>query len=1303
MKRSLSILALIILFSFSITFAETITVSGDVSGTWSADTVLVVGEVRVPQEQTLTIEPGVKVMFQGFFEFIVDTNATLTSVGTETDSIVFASYAPGGQWGGIKFIDANDSSNMAYCIISDGSIQTGATSDGGGAIYLYYTNLTLEHCTLKGNEAELVDASGGAIYCYWSHPTISDCIIRDNWATDGGGLACWYSSPIVTDCDISNNYASERGGGVGCYSYSAASFTNCAINNNTSFSGGGGVDADYSNILMVDCDINDNVSSNSRGGGLKFNYCDNPILSNCEIVGNSADTYGGGIYCRYSYNPQIINCLIQANFSYHGGGIYLTSLSDAIIINCIINGNSASTHGGGLHSKGGSQPMVLDSYFGNNTSLAKGGGIYAYDGSLSARYCLFYNNSAEYGGGTYLWGIGSSADTIEHCTFDQNQSSSGAGIYLSNSSGVVKNSIISGSTLGSGFYFEILEDPQIAYCDIYDNAGGTTGGTAPPGFGILSAVNANGDSCDSYYNILMDPMYEDPVIRDYNLQAGSPCIDAGDPESQNDPDGTVADMGAFYYHQTGETVPIDGYCYLENQTIHAGTKVLFIAASPGAVSDSTFTNLAGHYAIAIPEGIYDISFIQAGYRSRVILGQNCTSPLTLPNVTLRETGSVCHISGSLNGTLDSGVYIVESNIMVNIGDSLYIEPGSTFNFNGDFYFQIEGYIHAAGGEIDSIRFRPAEGINAWQGLKFINTYEACLLQYCTIEGAGNRCIQINGSNPTLSHCTITGGASTGFGYGGGIYIGYSSTPILHYCIITNNSVSCGGGIGIVNSTANIHGCIIKDNLFSYQGGGIYNCSNSNTIVTNSIIANNSHVLSGGGGGGIHNLATITLGNCIITDNSANYSGGLHCRGVVNLINCIIARNIANEDGGGIGGNSGQNLTIDNCSIIDNIAQDIGGGLFCNQISPVVNGCVVAGNTTDQNGAGMYFIDSDPLITNYTVSSNFSTFGAGGLFSYDSNPNTINNIFSLNSLQQISVGGGGNLLVTYSTIQDTLWPGVGNIDEDPLFVNPDLNDYRLQWGSPCIDAGDPDPQYNDPDSTRADMGAFYFDQSVPVRILLSPHEIPYLIEPEGGTMDYTIQGTNIYQSSHDVTIWCDVELPDSTIYGPVLGPVTVTIEPGQTVERIRTQTVPAAAPMGVYHYNAYAVVDQDTSKDSFMFGKLGTVLNGSDSWGNAGDPLVEISGGQAPALPIGQVIVSNYPNPFNPTTVISFSLPVASTVKLDVFDISGSRVGVDLASTRHYPPGTHQITFDGSGLASGIYLYRLEAGEFTANGKMVLMK
>ncbi|MFH1736213.1 MAG: T9SS type A sorting domain-containing protein [bacterium] len=81
----------------------------------------------------------------------------------------------------------------------------------------------------------------------------------------------------------------------------------------------------------------------------------------------------------------------------------------------------------------------------------------------------------------------------------------------------------------------------------------------------------------------------------------------------------------------------------------------------------------------------------------------------------------------------------------------------------------------------------------------------------------------------------------------------------------------------------------------------------------------------------------------------------------------------------------------------------------------------------------------------------------------------------------------------------------------------------------------------------------------------------------------------------------------------------------------------------------------------------------------------------------------FPNPFNAQTTISFDLPVASNVKLEVFHISGSRVGVGLAPTRWYNSGCHSIIFDGSNLPSGIYLYNLQIDNHRQTGKMLLLK
>jgi hypothetical protein len=89
------------------------------------------------------------------------------------------------------------------------------------------------------------------------------------------------------------------------------------------------------------------------------------------------------------------------------------------------------------------------------------------------------------------------------------------------------------------------------------------------------------------------------------------------------------------------------------------------------------------------------------------------------------------------------------------------------------------------------------------------------------------------------------------------------------------------------------------------------------------------------------------------------------------------------------------------------------------------------------------------------------------------------------------------------------------------------------------------------------------------------------------------------------------------------------------------------------------------------------------------------------LPDSYSLAQNYPNPFNPATRINFSLPVASNVRLSVYNILGQQVA--LLVNGNLSAGQHSVQFNGRNLASGVYIYRLEAGSFVAQHKMVLLK
>ena len=90
-----------------------------------------------------------------------------------------------------------------------------------------------------------------------------------------------------------------------------------------------------------------------------------------------------------------------------------------------------------------------------------------------------------------------------------------------------------------------------------------------------------------------------------------------------------------------------------------------------------------------------------------------------------------------------------------------------------------------------------------------------------------------------------------------------------------------------------------------------------------------------------------------------------------------------------------------------------------------------------------------------------------------------------------------------------------------------------------------------------------------------------------------------------------------------------------------------------------------------------------------------------AVPERFALRTNYPNPFNSQTTITFALPVPSEVQLIIYDTMGRVVTTLIRET--LPPGTYHYTWQGQGFSNGAYFYRLEAGAYTETRSMLLVK
>jgi hypothetical protein len=152
--------------------------------------------------------------------------------------------------------------------------------------------------------------------------------------------------------------------------------------------------------------------------------------------------------------------------------------------------------------------------------------------------------------------------------------------------------------------------------------------------------------------------------------------------------------------------------------------------------------------------------------------------------------------------------------------------------------------------------------------------------------------------------------------------------------------------------------------------------------------------------------------------------------------------------------NGGNITLDHCLIQHNIA-NAGGAIWQGRANFLISNCTIAHNL---------------------ALDDFESGGGGGINVWHSSPYTINLQNSIlwgdtaASGREIFFGeAAGTVIASFCDIQGS-YPGIGNIDADPMFVDTANGDFHLQVGSPCIDAGDPNSPL-DPDGSRADMGAF----------------------------------------------------------------------------------------------------------------------------------------------------------------------------------------------------------------------------------------
>ncbi|MFG0328700.1 MAG: right-handed parallel beta-helix repeat-containing protein [Phycisphaerales bacterium] len=390
------------------------------------------------------------------------------------------------------------------------------------------------------------------------------------------------------------------------------------------------------------------------------------------------------------------------------------------------------------------------------------------------------------------------------------------------------------------------------------------------------------------------------------------------------------------------------------------------------------------------------------------------------------------------------------------------------------------------------------GENAWNVIRAIQVGSTTVVDGFTIQsGHANDFVASSSSDlggglylveasPTIRNCRFI--ENNGSSAGGAVYLA-SGSPLFENCEFIGNRVDAGsvfrgGGAMSVHGTptvrkslfranqaggvggaidmdqvidAVVEDCVFEDNLAAFHGGAIYLIETS--AVIRRCTMRNNETLQNGGALAAAFLSDAELEDSVIESNIANWDGGgLWIRDSLRVTSCVIDGNESRGFGGGgvYFSNDIKNSFVASSSITNNSASRGAGVLSGFGADALVVDTLIADNDASTSGGGIGHYDGGlATLVNCTVAGNTAPSGPGiatDTISFGAGSVDLLNSIVWNGANGIWNDNNATITAMYSCISGG-WPGEGNIDADPLFIESVRGDYHLAVNSPCRNAGD----------------------------------------------------------------------------------------------------------------------------------------------------------------------------------------------------------------------------------------------------------